>query len=176
MCAPYVLAELPCNGTSVHERAFVWGNDRGRCSIVDVPPSNLLHNILVQPSDPRAPWECPPTPTRISWLDGGRHDSPQSIDGWSSKQHIIGSVGIYHQITNLDGFARLPLAKGVVELDVALGAYPLTRESNDLIIVRLHLLLRNPHLLKCFPVEDLHWTPLIPPMFSWWISYQYQPL
>ena len=68
-----------------------------------------------------------------------RDDCPQSIDGRLLKQDVVGGVDIYHQIPNL--------AEGGIELNIPSGVHSLTRETDHLIIVRLHLLLDNPHPL-----------------------------
>ena len=73
----------------------------------------------------------------------------------------MGSVGVYHQISNLDGFTHVPFVERGVELNITSGANLFTQEADNLIILRLHFLLNSAHLLKCYPVEDVYRTPLI---------------
>jgi len=49
---------------------------------------------------------------RTSWPDGGRYDGPQPVDGWLPEQDVVGGIGIYHQISNLDSLAHFTLVEG----------------------------------------------------------------
>jgi len=82
--------------------------------------------------------------------------SPQPIDGRSSQQDVVGGVGVDKQVSDFDGLTHLSFVEGGIEFDIPSGAHSLTRETNHMVIIRLHLLLGYPHLLERLPVEDVH--------------------
>ena len=88
-------------------------------------------------------------------------DRSQPIYGRSSQKDIVGGVGVDYHILNLDGLAHLPLGEICVKLDITSGAHSLTRETNNEIVIRPHLLLGYPHFLKHFPIKDIHQAPLV---------------
>jgi len=73
-----------------------------------------------------------------------------------TEEDVVGGIGINDQIPDLYSLGVLPLAEGGVELNVALGTHPLTREPFYMVVVRHHLGLGHPHGLERFPIEDVY--------------------
>jgi len=86
----------------------------------------------------------------------GRYDGHQLIDGQSIEEDVVGGIGIDDQIPDPYSPGILSLAEGGIELNVAFGTHPLTREPYYMVVVGHHLSLGYPHGLERFPVEDVY--------------------
>jgi len=91
----------------------------------------------------------------------GGYDGHQPVDGRSAEEDVVGGTGIDDQIPDPYSSGILSLAEGGVELNVALGTYPLTREPYYMVVVRHHFGLGYSHGLEIFPVEDVYRTSLV---------------
>ena len=92
---------------------------------------------------------------------GSRYDGHQPVDGRSTEEDVLGGIGIDDQIPNPYGLGILLLAESGIELNVALGTHPLTREPDNMVVVRHHFELGYPHGFERFPIEDVYRTPLV---------------
>ena len=78
-----------------------------------------------------------------------------------AEEDIVGGVGVDDQVSDFDGPSILPFVEGGIELNVALGTYPLTREPYHMVVVGHHLSSGYLHGLERFPVEDVYRTSLV---------------
>ena len=86
----------------------------------------------------------------------GRYDGHHPVDGWSAEEDVVGSIGIDDHIPDPYDFGILLLDEGGVELNVALGTHPFTREPDNMVVIGHHLGFGYPHRFERFPVEDVY--------------------
>jgi len=99
--------------------------------------------------------------SKLHYKVGCWDDRHQPVDGRPSEENVVRGVGVDHQIFDPNSLVVLPLAEGGRKLDVAFSTDLLTREADNVVIVRYHLCLRYPYGFEGFPVENVDWTSLV---------------